>query len=68
MAKKAKKKQKCALLYPSLSWLPAFFLGLCLGIFIHLIPGMDSIVKEAQEKQRGHLQEEKLKTYSKDKL
>jgi hypothetical protein len=33
---------------PSMNWIPAFFGGLCVGILIHLIPGMDAILADVK--------------------
>lgn len=37
--------------HPSMAWLPAFFAGLLLGLFVHMIPGMDHILERARDAQ-----------------
>lgn len=49
--KKTKGRTNYSFFQPSVSWLPAFFAGLCLGILIHLIPGMDILLREAHQQK-----------------
>lgn len=54
MSRKQKSKREGTFSFPlpSISWLPAFFAGLCVGILIHLIPGMDTILGEARRAEQ----------------
>ncbi|MDP1836478.1 MAG: hypothetical protein Q8K75_11215 [Chlamydiales bacterium] len=53
MSRKQKTKKisgpKLPFFQPSVTWIPAFFAGLCLGIFINFIPGMDIILGSARQ-------------------
>lgn len=51
------KKQSSSTKAPNLSWLPAFFAGLCLGLFAHFIPGVDQIFEEVKPKTKSAIRE-----------
>lgn len=63
MSRKNKSKGHQPWYYPNYTWLPAFFVGLCIGLLIHFIPGMDLVLAEARKStysQEQHAQEQPI--------
>ncbi|MCB1213522.1 MAG: hypothetical protein KDK40_04410 [Chlamydiia bacterium] len=43
-----------------LYWLPPFLVGLCCGILLHFVPGMDHLFQEASQSFKGPSQREAM--------